>query len=127
MQKEKLNIINLGCRLNIFEGEVIKSLASKNELDNFTIINSCAVTQKAEKKVNYEIRKAKKKFPNKKRNISERSGDLRYSELLNFRKFYIEYSVRLLLRGYEISIVCFINNSSFLNFCLARFNHRFMG
>jgi len=66
MQKEKLNIINLGCRLNIFEGEVIKSLASKNELDNFTIINSCAVTQKAEKKVNYEIRKAKKKFPNKK-------------------------------------------------------------
>ena len=66
MQKEKLDIINLGCRLNIFEGEVIKSLASKNELDNFTIINSCAVTQKAEKKVNYEIRKAKKKFPNKK-------------------------------------------------------------
>ena len=66
MQKEKLNIINLGCRLNICEGEVIKSLASKNELDNFTIINSCAVTQKAEKKVNYEIRKAKKKFPNKK-------------------------------------------------------------
>ena len=51
MQKEKLNIINLGCRLNIYEGEVIKSLASKNELDNFTIINSCAVTQKAEKKV----------------------------------------------------------------------------
>ena len=66
MQKEKLNIINLGCRLNICEGEIIKSLASKNELDNFTIINSCAVTQKAEKKVNYEIRKAKKKFPNKK-------------------------------------------------------------
>jgi len=66
MQKEKLNIINLGCRLNIYEGEVIKSLASKNELDNFTIINSCAVTQKAEKKVNYEIRKAKKNFPNKK-------------------------------------------------------------
>ena len=66
MQKEKLNIINLGCRLNIYEGEVIKSLASKNDLDNFTIINSCAVTQKAEKKVNYEIRKAKKKFPNKK-------------------------------------------------------------
>ena len=65
MQKEKFNIINLGCRLNIYEGEVIKSLASKNDLDNFTIINSCAVTQKAEKKVNYEIRKAKKKFPNK--------------------------------------------------------------
>ena len=66
MQKEKFNIINLGCRLNIYEGEVIRSLVSKNELNNFIIINSCAVTQKAEKKVNYEIKKAKKNFPNKK-------------------------------------------------------------
>ena len=53
MQKNKFNIVNLGCRLNIYEGEVIKSLVSKSELDNFTIINSCAVTQKAEKKVSY--------------------------------------------------------------------------
>ena len=66
MQKEKFNIVNLGCRLNIYEGEVIKSLASNNKLDNFTIINSCAVTQKAEKKVNYEIKKAKRNFPNNK-------------------------------------------------------------
>ena len=55
MQKDKFNIVNLGCRLNIYEGEVIKSLVSKSKLDNFTIINSCAVTQKAEKKVYYEI------------------------------------------------------------------------
>ena len=66
MQKEKSNIINLGCRLNIYEGEVIKSLVIKNKLINFNIINSCAVTKKAEKKVRYEIRKAKKNFPNKK-------------------------------------------------------------
>ncbi len=66
MQKEKNNIINLGCRLNIYEGEVIKSLITQNRLLDYTIINSCAVTKEAEKKVLYEIRRAKKKFPNKK-------------------------------------------------------------
>ena len=66
MQKEKSNIINLGCRLNIYEGEVIKSLTTQSKLLDYIIINSCAVTKKAEKKVLYEIRKAKKKFPNKK-------------------------------------------------------------
>ena len=66
MQKNKANIINLGCRLNIYEGEVIKSLTEQNRLSDYTIINSCAVTQKAEKKVYYEIRRAKKKYPNKK-------------------------------------------------------------
>jgi len=66
MKKEKSEIINLGCRLNIYEGEVIKSLIAKNHLNNFVVINSCAVTQSAEKKVKYEIKKAKKNFPNKK-------------------------------------------------------------
>ena len=66
MQKNKTNIINLGCRLNIYEGEIIKSHSRKNKLMNVTIINSCAVTVEAEKKVAYEIRKAKKNFPNNK-------------------------------------------------------------
>ena len=60
MKTNDVDIINLGCRLNIYEGEVIKSLAHKNNLSNFTIINSCSVTQEAEKKVKYEIRKSKK-------------------------------------------------------------------
>ena len=66
MQNKKTNVINLGCRLNIYEGEIIKSLSTKNNLSNYTIINSCAVTKEAEKKVRYEIRKSKKNFPNKK-------------------------------------------------------------
>ena len=65
MKKDSVNIINLGCRLNIYEGEVIKSL-TKNNLNNYTIINSCSVTEEAEKKVSYEIRKSKKNFPEKK-------------------------------------------------------------
>ena len=60
--KNKTQVINLGCRLNIYEGEIIKSHLKTNRLDNITVINSCAVTQDAEKKVFYEIRKAKKNF-----------------------------------------------------------------
>ena len=65
MKKNNINIINLGCRLNIYEGEVIKSLTKKNNLNNITIINSCSVTEAAEKKVKYEIRKSKKNSPEK--------------------------------------------------------------
>ena len=66
MNNVKPKIINLGCRLNIYEGEVIKSHLKKNKLKNVTIINSCAVTVEAEKKVAYEIRKSKRNFPNNK-------------------------------------------------------------
>ena len=66
MNSVKPKIINLGCRLNIYEGEIIKSHLKKNKLKNVTIINSCAVTVEAEKKVAYEIRKAKRNFPNNK-------------------------------------------------------------
>ena len=66
MENNKSNIISLGCRLNIFESEVIKSLTQKHNINDYTIINSCAVTNEAEKKVSYEIRKAKRSNPSKK-------------------------------------------------------------
>ena len=55
MENNKSNIISLGCRLNIYESEVIKSLTKKHNVNDYTIINSCAVTNEAEKKVCYEI------------------------------------------------------------------------
>ena len=66
MKNNDVKIVNLGCRLNIYEGEVIKFLSQKNKLSNYIIINSCSVTEEAEKKVHYEIRKSKKNFPDKK-------------------------------------------------------------
>ena len=66
MKNNNINLKNFGCRLNIYEGEVIKSLTSNNGLSDYTIINSCAVTEKAQKKIEYEVRKSKKNFPNKK-------------------------------------------------------------
>jgi len=59
-------IINLGCRLNIYEGEIIKNHLSKENIGKVTVINSCAVTAEAEKKVLYEIRRAKKNKPSNK-------------------------------------------------------------
>ena len=66
MKKNRVDIVNLGCRLNIFEGEVMNTLVKKSDIKNYTIINSCAVTEQAEKKVLYEIRKSKKYSPDKK-------------------------------------------------------------
>ena len=63
---DKNKIINLGCRLNIYEGEIIKNHLLKEKLHNITVINSCAVTEEAEKKVAYEIRRAKKINPSNK-------------------------------------------------------------
>ena len=59
-------IINLGCRLNIYEGEIIKNHLSRENIGKVTVINSCAVTAEAEKKVLYEIRRAKKSRPSNK-------------------------------------------------------------
>ena len=63
---KKNSLINLGCRLNIYEGEIIKDHLNNNSIKNVTVINSCAVTAEAEKKVAYEIRKAKKNNPENK-------------------------------------------------------------
>ena len=63
---KKNSLINLGCRLNIYEGEIIKNHLNDNDIRNVTVINSCAVTAEAEKKVAYEIRKAKRINPENK-------------------------------------------------------------
>ena len=44
----------MGCRLNIYEGEIIKNHLKNSDLNNITVINSCAVTAEAEKKVAYD-------------------------------------------------------------------------
>ena len=63
---KKNSLINLGCRLYIYEGEILKNHLKKHNLKNITVINSCAVTAEAEKKVEYEIRKAKRNNPKNK-------------------------------------------------------------
>ncbi len=56
-------VINFGCRLNIYEGELIKQHADSAGLKNALIFNSCAVTKEAERQVRQSIRKARKENP----------------------------------------------------------------
>lgn len=64
--KYNSNVVNLGCRLNSYESEVIANILEKNEIKNVTVINTCAVTNEAVRKSKREIKKAKKKNLNNK-------------------------------------------------------------
>ncbi len=58
-------VITFGCRLNIFESEIIKNNLEASNKKNSLIFNSCAVTSEAERKLGQAIRKYHKKFPDK--------------------------------------------------------------
>ena len=48
-----------GCRLNIFETEIMKNYVAEKKIDNVVILNTCAVTSEAERKAKREIQKLK--------------------------------------------------------------------
>ncbi len=55
--------LTFGCRLNAYEGEVMKAEAEKAGLDNAIIINTCAVTQEAVRQAKQAVRKARRDNP----------------------------------------------------------------
>ncbi len=61
-QSKKSKVINLGCRLNFFESEIINNIISKNKKQ--VVINTCAVTNNAVQKSIYAVKKAIKENPN---------------------------------------------------------------
>ncbi len=63
MSKNSSRVINLGCRLNFFESEVIKNILAENNIDQKIVINTCAVTNQAVRKSINEVKKASKNFP----------------------------------------------------------------
>ncbi len=54
----------LGCRLNTFETETIKSITEKLDYKNFTFVNTCSVTKEAAKNSKKYVRQLKKLSPN---------------------------------------------------------------
>ena len=54
----------LGCRLNTFETETIKSITEKLAYKNFTFVNTCSVTKEAAKNSKKYVRQLKKSAPN---------------------------------------------------------------
>jgi len=58
-----IEVVNFGCRLNSYEGEVMKQKAEAAGLTGAMIFNSCAVTSEAERQVRQAIRRARKENP----------------------------------------------------------------
>ena len=56
----------LGCRLNAYESEAMRELATSSGLSDAVIINTCAVTAEAVRKSKQEVRKLHKENPNAK-------------------------------------------------------------
>jgi threonylcarbamoyladenosine tRNA methylthiotransferase MtaB len=56
-----LEVVSLGCRLNLSESESLRGLLSASE--NLTVINSCAVTAEAVRQTRQAIRRARKARP----------------------------------------------------------------
>lgn len=54
----------MGCRLNAYETEAMKDLATKAGLSDAVIVNTCAVTAEAVRKARQEIRKLRRENPN---------------------------------------------------------------
>ena len=63
--KEKIKVINLGCRLNFFESEIINGILSKEKHAKKIVVNTCAVTNNAVKKSLQEVRQLAKRHPDK--------------------------------------------------------------
>ncbi|MFL2843805.1 MAG: tRNA (N(6)-L-threonylcarbamoyladenosine(37)-C(2))-methylthiotransferase MtaB [Alphaproteobacteria bacterium] len=59
-------IITFGCRLNIYESEILKQGIKKDNIKNTSVFNSCAVTSETVRQVRQSIRKRKREFPDDK-------------------------------------------------------------
>ncbi len=56
-------VVTLGCRLNAAESEVMKTWADAQNLENAIIVNTCAVTNMAERQARQTIRKLRRDNP----------------------------------------------------------------
>ena len=58
-----LDVVNFGCRLNIAEGEAVRSAASAAGAKDTIIFNSCAVTDEAVRQARQAVRRALRERP----------------------------------------------------------------
>jgi threonylcarbamoyladenosine tRNA methylthiotransferase MtaB len=62
-RESALEILTFGCRLNAYESEAMRGLATSAGLANAVIVNTCAVTSEAERQARQAIRKARRERP----------------------------------------------------------------
>ncbi len=64
--ENQVQLVTLGCRLNIHESEVMRRHAQAAGLDDTIIVNTCAVTAEAERQARQTIRRLARERPNAK-------------------------------------------------------------
>ena len=62
-KNQELQVITFGCRLNTYESEVMRQHAQSQGLQNTIIVNTCAVTNEAERQGRQAIRRIKRENP----------------------------------------------------------------
>ncbi len=58
-----VDVLTFGCRLNVYESEVIRRAAAGANLADTVVVNTCAVTSQAVKQARQSIRKIKRERP----------------------------------------------------------------
>jgi threonylcarbamoyladenosine tRNA methylthiotransferase MtaB len=58
-----VEVVTFGCRLNVYESEVIRREAHAAGLDNAVVVNTCAVTNEAVRQAKQTIRRIKRERP----------------------------------------------------------------
>lgn len=61
-----LKVLTFGCRLNTYESEVMRQHAAAAGMDDVIIVNTCAVTNEAERQARQAVRRAKRDNPDAK-------------------------------------------------------------
>jgi threonylcarbamoyladenosine tRNA methylthiotransferase MtaB len=59
-----IEVVTFGCRLNVYESEVMRAHALSAGLKDAVIVNTCAVTAEAERQARQHIRKIRREKPN---------------------------------------------------------------
>lgn len=62
-RSETPRIITFGCRLNVFEGEVMRGAVREAGLENAAVFNTCAVTAEATRQARQAIRRMAREHP----------------------------------------------------------------
>ncbi len=62
--KDTNKVLTFGCRLNIYESQVISDLLKKSDTKNTIVVNTCAVTAEAERQAFQSIRRTRRENPN---------------------------------------------------------------
>ena len=62
--RDAIRIVTLGCRLNAYESEVMRTHAAAAGLQDAVIVNTCAVTAEAVRQAAQSIRRLRREHPN---------------------------------------------------------------